>query len=353
MMKTSTIFSIAIVLLLGYFMYSISSIMAPFVVSLLIAYLLNPLAKKLDNWGLNRTLVVGFIVFMFMLVIVSIFLKIVPILVDQVQQFIINVPHYREYVLSNVLPFVTEKINQINAQASANLKGILESYSNNFFEYVISIISSFFNSSIAFLNAVALVFFTPILVFYLLKDWSRVVASVDGFIPLIYKDYINGLLVEIDSVLSSYIRGQLNVCLILSTYYVVCLSLLGVNYALLIGIAAGFLIIIPYLGVIIGFIICSVVSLLQFSELKFVYAAIGIFVSGHILESIFITPKLIGDRVGLHPVWLIFALMAAGTIFGFWGMFFAIPVAAVLGVIVRFFLKFYLASNLFKTTKKG
>ena len=148
--------------------------------------------------------------------------------------------------------------------------------------------------------------------------------------------------------LSAYVRGQINVCLIASIFYVIGLGFVGLNNALLIGIIIGMLTIIPYLGVVIGFVICTIVALLQFADFIHVAMTITVFIIGHLLESSFITPKLIGAKVGLHPVWIIFALMSGGALFGFWGMFFAIPIAAILGVLLRGLLRFYFASNLYK-----
>lgn len=331
----------------AFFLYSVSSILMPFIVSFVIAYFLNPLTKAVVNKGLNREFVVGIIVGVFVLILVGIFLKLVPALFSQIHQFIVTIPKYEAYVSENVLPRITELFNQMDPKFAVQIKAQLSNFSNKFFEYLMVVISNVFNSSLAILNIVGFILFMPILVFYLLRDWPKVVYSTDHLIPLVYKNLILEQFGQIDQVLSAYIRGQINVCLIISLYYVIALSILGVDYALLIGIITGVLIIIPYLGVIIGFIICTIVALLQFSDLTHVYVAIAIFFSGHLLESFIITPKLIGEKVGLHPVWVIFSLMAGGAMFGFWGIFFAIPMAAIVGVLFKCLLKIYFSSSLY------
>lgn len=351
MQKISLSVVFIFIAIFGFFLYSVSSILMPFIISLIIAYFLNPLTKTMVDKGVSRGVVVSAIVSVFVIILVGIFIKLVPALFNQIHQFIMAIPKYEIYVSQNILPKATEIFDQIDPSISLQLKGQLSNFSNKFFEYLLKIISNILNSSLALINIVGFILFTPILVFYLLRDWPKVIDSTDHLIPLVYKDLVLEQFKQIDLVLSAYIRGQINVCLILSSFYIVCLSVLGVDYSLLIGLITGILIIIPYLGVVIGFIICTIVALLQFSDLTHVYVAIAIFFAGHLLESYFVTPKLIGEKVGLHPVWVIFSLMAGGALFGFWGIFFAIPIAAIVGVLFRCLLKVYFTSNLYNNIK--
>lgn len=293
MKKINLIIPLLFIGLFGFFLYSVSSILMPFIISLIIAYFLNPITKIFVDKGFNRGAVVGFIVLLFVVIIVTVFLKIFPALFNQIHQFIIAIPKYESYISQNILTKFSSYIDQIDPKFSLQVKGQLSNFSNKFFEYLMIVISSLFNSSLALLNIVGFVIFTPILVFYLLRDWSKVVDSSEHLIPLNYKNLILEQLDLIDKVLSAYVRGQINVCLILSAYYTIALSILGLDYSLLIGIITGALIIIPYLGVIIGFIISTTVAMLQFSDLTHVYITIAIFFSGHLLESYFITPKLV------------------------------------------------------------
>ena len=331
-----------------FFFYSVGAILAPFSVSIIVAYFLDPLTKKIEKIGIKREWTVSIIVGLFSFVMVIGVLNLIPALFKQIHQFILAIPQYERYVSQSILTKLADFLYKIEPELSSRFQEQLNNFSSQFFEYLVSIISNVFNSSVAILNIMVLVLFTPILVFYLLRDWPLFVKSTHNLLPLLYKKDIIVQLKQIDKVLSAYVRGQINVCLVLSLFYVTSLSLLGLDNALLLGIIMGMLTIIPYLGAIIGFAICIIAALLQFSDSIHTLMTVVIFVIGHVLESSFITPKLIGDKVGLHPVWIIFALMSGGALFGFWGMFFAIPIAAILGVLLRGLLKFYFASDLYR-----
>jgi len=333
--------------LLFFFLGEVRSILSPFVASIIIAYFLDPLTMKLEKLGIKRKWTVTIIVGIFFSILIAGLFQLIPVLFNQIKQFILAIPQYEQYVAKNVLIKVESLMAKIDSNLASELNSQLSSFSNKFFEYIISIIHSIFYSSMAVLNIIGLVFFTPILVFYLLRDWTLVVETLHKLLPLHHKELILEQFRQIDLVLSAYVRGQITVCLILSCFYIISLSLLGLNYALLVGLIAGFLAIIPYLGLIIGGMICALVALLQFAELQYVYITLAIFIIGHLFESYIITPKLVGEKIGLHPVWVIFSLMAGGALFGFWGMFLAIPIAAILGVIIRSMIKIYLASQIY------
>ena len=333
--------------LAGFFLYSVSGILTPFIASLIIAFFLNPLILKLEKIGIKRELTVGIIVGSFFLLIALLIIILSPMLFEQVQQFIHAIPKYDQYISHNFIKRIEKLLSTMNPQFVEEIRIQLSSFSNQFFHYILAIIKGLIHSGAAFLNIIGLILFTPILVFYLLKDWPLVEKNLRKLLPLSKKDVILEQLKQIDKLLSAYIRGQFFVCIILSIFYVISLSLLGLDYSLLIGMIAGFLAIIPYLGLIIGGIICIVVASLQFDQMHYIYLTLAIFLAGHSMEAYIISPKIIGDKIGLHPVWIIFSLMAAGILFGFWGMFFAIPIAAIIGVILRSLIKIYFASQLY------
>lgn len=347
MLNIRLIFWLLLFLSIAFFLIEVKSILFPFVLSFIIAYFLDPLTIKLENLGIKRNLTVSIIVGSFFLVIIFGLLKLVPMLFEQVKEFITAVPRYEKFISENILKKISEFIAKIDPKFANEIRAQLSNFSTKFFEYLITLISSILDSSLAVFNIIAIIFFTPILVFYLLRDWPSVEKHFYELLPLNHKKIILTQLKQIDIVLSSYVRGQISVCIILSFFYVISLSLLGLNYSLLVGIISGFLSVIPYVGLISGGGICILVALLQFSELSYVYITLSIFIIGHILEGYFITPKLVGEKIGLHPVWVIFSLMAGGALFGFWGMFLAIPIAAILGVILRSMIKLYLGSNIY------
>jgi predicted PurR-regulated permease PerM len=199
----------------------------------------------------------------------------------------------------------------------------------------------------AIANLLSLFFITPVVTFYLLRDWDRIVAKIDALLPRQHAGVIRAQSREIDTTLAGFARGQATVCLILATYYATALMIAGLPFGLVVGMAAGLLTFIPYLGAIGGFVIAFGIALVNFDGWSGPIAVAAIFAAGQVVEGNVLTPKLVGDRVGLHPVWIIFALLAGGTLFGFLGLLLAVPVSAGIGVLVRFALSRYLASPVY------
>ena len=201
----------------------------------------------------------------------------------------------------------------------------------------------------AVLNIVSLIVITPVVAFYLLYDWDRMVARIDLWLPRDYVDEIRRLAREMDATIAAFVRGQILVCVLLGTFYAVGLMTVGLNYGLLIGLGAGLLSFIPYLGFALGFITSIIIALVQFSpDWIWIAATVGVFLIGQLIEGYLLQPYLIGERVGLHPVWLLFALFAFGLLFGFVGLIVAIPASAAIGVLVRYALGQYLASPIYR-----
>jgi predicted PurR-regulated permease PerM len=188
---------------------------------------------------------------------------------------------------------------------------------------------------------------TPLVTFYFLRDWDRMIATIDSWMPRRQSGMLRALAREIDDILAAFVRGQATVCVIFAVYYSVALSVAGLDFAIIIGIAAGVLTFIPYLGAIAGLIASVTIAFIQFDDYIRVVAVAAVYLFGHAIESNIVTPMLVGDRVKLHPVWIIFALLAGGTVFGFTGVLLAVPVAAVIGVMVRFAIRQYLASDFY------
>ena len=204
------------------------------------------------------------------------------------------------------------------------------------------------SSGVAFINIISLILITPIVAFYLLRDWDKVVAHIDALLPRKRAETIRQQLVIIDNTLAGFVRGQLNVCILLGIYYAIFLTILGLNFGFVIGLATGFLVIFPYVGLLVGMAAGITVAFFQFGEMSQVLMVLGVFISGQVIEGNFVTPKLVGDKVGLHPVWIIFAMLAGGALFGFVGVLLAVPMAAVIGVLIRFGLGEYQKSSYFQ-----
>ena len=216
--------------------------------------------------------------------------------------------------------------------------------------WIASLLGSIWSGGVAFVNLISLLVVTPVVAFYMLLDWDRMVATVDKWLPREHVETIRGLAREIDEALAGFVRGQGTVCIILASFYASGLSLSGLNFGVLIGIISGLISFVPYVGSITGFVLAGGVALIQFlpdGEWLMISIVLAIFVMGQFLEGNFLSPKLVGERVGLHPVWLMFALFAFGLLLGFVGLLLAVPLAAAIGVLLRFALKTYMGSPLY------
>lgn len=336
------------------FLAVLGDILLPFVLGAGIAYLLDPLADKLQRLGLSRfwsTVVIALALTIFLIVGL---LFLVPALVEQFAGLISKLPGYfqsaRDMIaarLERVLWSMGEAANQKMEQAVADF---LQKATGS----IGTFLGSVWSGGMAVVNTLALLFVTPVVAFYLLNDWDRMVGKIDSWLPRDHADTIRRLAREIDSVMSGFLRGQFTILVFLGVFYAIGLTLIGLNFGLLIGVIAGLISFIPYLGPVVGYFIGGTVAVVQFgTNWVPVAAVLGVFVAGQVIEGNFLSPLIVGERVGLHPVWLIFALFVFGYLFGFVGMLLAVPAAAAIGVLVRFALQQYLRSPLYYGTGAG
>jgi len=321
----------------------IGNILLPFVAGTALAYLLDPLADRLQRVGFNRLWAVIFISFIFILVFAPLAVFIFANLVDQLTKLISAAPTISEKLtkaLNGTLPSKlseTFNLDQSNLPVGEFLKSS-----------IVIILSSLVNSFSSLLSIAGLILITPIVTIYLLLDWDRLVAKIDRLLPLDHAETIRNLSKEIHDVIAGFIRGMGSVCCILGVYYAVTLMFLGLEFGLVIGVFAGLLTFIPYLGAILGGLMAIGLSTVQFwGDWNTILLVIGIFVLGQLIEGNFLTPKLVGNSVGLHPVSLLLALSIFGSIFGLIGMMIAVPIAASIGVLVRFLINQYLNSPVY------
>lgn len=346
-MKTKYIFWSSLVVISCIFLFSIREVLSPFFVSILIAYLLDPITNRLESYGVKRYLTVLIIVSLFFTILSLLLFILTPLFFAQIEQFIHSIPRYESFVIRKFAD-LTELFPKLDKQIATQLNNQLSSHANQALRYTGIIIKEIFQSGLTILNLLALIFFTPILVFYMLRDWPELKNHLKKLIPLKQKEIFAEQLNQIDKVLSAYIRGQLIVCLLLSIFYAITLYAIGLNYHLLIAIVSGLLNIIPFFGVVVGVIICAIVAFIQSSSIEYTFLVISIFTIGHLIEAYLIFPKLIGDKVGLHPLWIFFSLLAGSALFGFWGLLLAVPVAAIFGVLIKSLIKIYFSSKVYK-----
>lgn len=327
--------------------YVFRSILLPFVAGMATAYFLDPVCDRLEAWKLSRTLATTIVTLVFILLVVAAILIVVPTLVGQIGRLLENAPGYLEVLREQVTRLVEFLEQRVDPDIMQRAEAAASDSIAKFAGWVTRVLTNLVTGGVAFANFLSLIVITPVVAFYLLRDWDRLVDLVDGWLPRPQADLIREQLGKIDEILAGFVRGQATVCLILGVFYAVALTLAGLDFGLVIGLMAGLLTFIPYVGALIGGLLSVGLALIQFDEVARVLIVAAIFGAGQAIEGNFLTPKLVGDRVGLHPVWVIFALLAGGVLFGFVGILLAVPVAAVVGVLVRFALERYLSSELY------
>lgn len=325
------------------------SVLTPFVAGMALAYTLDPVVDRLQRLGLGRLTATLLILGLLTLVLLLAFGFLVPVVVRQLAGLARELPG----IAARLQAFVVDQGGDLLARYGGadilpDLQGAVGNLVGQGGSYLTSLLGSLWQGGQALINVVGLLVVMPVVAFYLLVDWDRMVTAVDSWLPRPNLHTLRRLAREIDAALAGFVRGQASVCLFLGVFYATGLTLIGLNFGLVIGTIAGILTVIPYVGSIVGFVLSVGVALVQFwPDWTWVAVTAGIFFLGQFLEGNIVTPKLVGDSVGLHPVWLIFALLAFGSLFGFAGLLLAVPVAAALGVLARFGLERYLTSALY------
>jgi predicted PurR-regulated permease PerM len=327
--------------------YLLRTVLLPFVAGMGVAYFLDPVCDKLEKWGCSRILATTLVTVAFALLVILAFLVIVPVLLEQLSNFIRDLPELVERAHLRLLPLYAELQLRFDLPAVDDLGGMLRNRLGGVLGFFGEALQGVVSGGAALANLLSLLFITPVVTFYILRDWDLLVARVDTLLPRDHAETIREQMRAIDTTMAGFIRGQASVCLVLGAYYAGGLMVVGLPFGLVIGMAAGLLTFIPYVGSLSGFLISMAVALASFDSWHGTAIVAGIFVTGQVMEGNFLTPKLVGDRVGLHPVWIIFALLAGGALFGFVGLLLAVPVAAAIGVLVRFGIGRYLASPLY------
>lgn len=335
-------------------LWLLKGILLPFVAGMAIAYFLDPLADRLEKYGLSRTAATATITVAFLLVTVILAIVLVPVLYNQLIALIEVFPSLIQRGQDWLLTVGDGRLGRLLGVHGPDVeKAISESLVGSL-DWVVNLMTSLGLQGLQLVGLISLIVVTPVVAFYLLLDWDRMVEKVDALLPRDHRDTIRSLARDINTVLAGFIRGQVIVCLVLGVIYAVGLTIVGLKFGLIVGILAGIISFIPYLGTILGFIVGVALALFQFApdyiQVGFVVA---VFAVGQFIEGNFLSPKLVGDRVGLHPVWVMFAIFAFAALFGFVGALLALPVAAALGVLARFGIAQYRNSQLYLGSASG
>ncbi len=325
-------------------MWFLGDVILPFVLGGAIAYFLDPLADRLERMGASRAVAVTLITLLALLVFVVMALLVVPTLIQQSVALFDTAPK----LFGQFQEVLTERFPSVVNEDSVLRKSLI-AIGQTISDRGGQVLESVLSSAASLINVVLLFVIVPVVAFYLLYDWDRMVARIDDLLPRDHAPVIRHLARDIDRTLASFIRGMGTVCLILGTYYALALMLVGLQFGLVVGAVAGLITFIPYIGAVVGGALAIGLALFQFwGDWVSIGLVAGIFVLGQVAEGNFLTPKLVGNSVGLHPVWLIFALSVFGALFGFVGMLVAVPVAAAIGVLARFLISRYMGSRLYR-----
>jgi predicted PurR-regulated permease PerM len=334
-------------IVLGLGVFVLRDILLPFVAGMAVAYFLDPMADRLEKWGLSRTLATTVITALFVVVSAGTMVLFLPLLQQQVLDFIAHLPGYIDALRGLLAPALKRLFESLDPEQMERVKAAFSSVGERAMGWAITLMKNIWQSGLAVFNLVSLLLITPIVTFYLLRDWDRIIERIDGLLPRAHAGTIREQMRLVDSTLAGFVRGQGMVCFVLGVFYALALTLAGLDFGLIVGMAAGIVSFVPYVGAIVGLVISVGLAFLQFDEMLRIAIVAAVFVIGQVLEGTFVTPKFVGDRVGLHPVWVIFGALAGGALFGFVGILLALPVTAVIGVLVRFAIERYVASTLF------
>jgi predicted PurR-regulated permease PerM len=328
-------------------LHVLSEVLLPFVVGAAVAYFLDPAAKRLERRGWSRTLATSVISAAFFLLLGAAIVLLLPVLQAQVVDFATHLPDYIDRGWAFLQGMLMEVQSRLAPEDFNRLRQAVGGHAGSALAWVADLLRGIVSGGLALFNLVSLVFLTPLVTFYLLRDWPKVTAKIGSWLPREDAEAILKVLHEIDTALAGFARGQALVCLTMGVLYAAALSAAGLKFGLLIGLGIGVLTVIPIVGAAIGAVLSVGMAALQFGTWPEILAIVAIFAVGQVFDGNVLSPKLVGDRVGLHPLWIVFALLAGGALFGFLGVLLAVPVASALGVLARHGVRRYLASRFY------
>ncbi|WP_274629381.1 AI-2E family transporter [Arvimicrobium flavum] len=342
-------FWLIITVVFGLFLYVFSDVLLPFVAGMALAYFLDPVADRLQRVGLSRVMATVIILFTFVVLLALALMIVIPVLASQLADFTARVPEYLSKLQQLITSFDPEWLERRFGVQPDELKEGLNSLLGSAAGFVTTIFQSIWSSGVALFGIVGLFVVTPVVAFYMLLDWDRMVDVVDSWVPRDHVETVREIAADINSATAGFVRGQGTLCLILGIMYAIGLTVIGLNFGILIGLFAGLISFIPYVGSLVGLLLSMGVAVVQFwPDWVWIAATAGVFFLGQFIEGNILQPRLVGKSVGLHPVWLMFALFAFGALFGFVGLLVAVPAAAAIAVVVRFAISRYLASPLYR-----
>lgn len=337
----------------GWLVYLLAPVITPFAISAVLAYFGDPLVDRLEKtsiwrWEMGRTIAVSIVFVLMLSLLTVVMLIIVPLLAEQVRLLIHRLPEWIEWFSGTAFPWIANKAGfELKHFDPAQFSEMLKQHWKEISSAAFKLIDFISRGGMAVATLLTNLVLIPVVTFYLLRDWDSLIRGVHDLLPRSIETEISGMAAEVDEVLGAFFRGQLMVMVALGVIYSVGLSLVGIEFGVLIGMGAGLLSIVPYLGSIVGVLVAAGAAVFQFQDVLHLVMVLLVFGVGQTAEGMYLTPKLVGDRIGLHPVTVIFAVLAGGQLFGFLGILVALPVAAALNVLVRHVHRKYRESELY------
>ncbi len=343
---------LAIAAVIVYVFWLLSPMLMPFAFAGMLAYLGDPLADRLQRLGLGRSLAVTIVFVMLLLLTVGALLLLIPLISRQVDNLVQNLPRYVDWARNTALPWLQAKLHlDPRAFDTDQLMAQLKEHIGSIGGVASAVLGEISRSSLGVVLWLTNLVLIPVVAFYLLRDWDRLVSWIDRMLPRSIEPTVAYLAREADNVLGAFVRGQLLVMLALGIFYGAALTIMGLSVGPLIGMVAGLLSFVPYLGFIVGFGSALIAALVQYGDWNHVLLVVGIFTAGQLLEGYVLVPRLVGGKIGLHPVAVIFSVLAGGYLFGFLGVLLALPAASVILVVLRYLSERYRQSDLY--TEEG
>ncbi len=331
------------------FLYLIHGILLPFVVGMMAAYFLDPAADWLEEKGCSRTIATSIITVIFFGVVTALLVTLIPIMYEQFSNLMAAMPGHVRDMREMLRPYIQELFSHFTTRPITETNETLNEASSSVFTVIKKFVTQLFSSSFALLNLATLLLLTPVVTFYLLRDWDKMIGKVNELLPRQHSTMIRRQARLIDYTIAAYLRGQVNVCLLLCVYYVSALwGFVGLNYAILVGILAGLISFIPFVGAVVSLLAALGVAYFQFGDAAGIIKVFIVFGFGLFLENNVLIPKLVGDKVGLHPAWVIFGMLTGGALLGFVGVLMAVPLTAIIGVLARFAVEQYQESAMYE-----
>ncbi len=334
--------------LISAFLWGVATLeqaITPFFISAIIAYISHPFVQKISaKFSIHRIFIILFIVFLVIFFVVGFGMIFIPLVTKQISLLISKIPAYKDYVQHNIIPILTQKLEHLGPDMAQKIDNLIDASLNSVTNSISNIVNHIFDYTSGLASILFTIILIPIVLFYFLKDWPQngvVLTALDQTT----QTRVKKLFAQIDILLSAYMRGQFKVCFIMAIYYSITLYLIGFDFALLMGIISGCAIILPLLGFFCAFLTSLMLAYFNFGiSAELVYIAIA-YAIGSILEGSILAPKIIGGKIGVHPLWIIFSVLACGHLFGLVGMLFAIPIAGIVKILIEFSLEIYKQQN--------